>query len=277
MTVRPVPFAAPFTLLQAQQAGVSRAQVRQWLEHGSVVRIAHGVYSPDASLADLHERMVPRLAVARGSRAVSFESAAAIHGLWTPRNMTARCSQPMRIERIPDEHIVEINGFAVPSAAWTAINLARFQQLPNALIAIDSALRAGVTRDELMALAHALAANPGGAGLIRAVVEGNVLAESALESWSRGLFVDAGLPRPVLQHVVVVDGRRYRVDLAWIEQRIIGEADGEGKFVDKQAEKELRLRQALIQKRGWHFVRFGWIDVTGRTRDFVEHLRRLLG
>lgn len=228
-------------------------------------------------MLDLHERLVPRLAVARGSRAVSFESAAAIHGLWTPRNLTARNTRPMRLERIPETHVEHISGLAVPSAAWTAINLARFQELPNALIAVDSALRAGITRGELLSLAHALAANPGGSGLVRAVTEGSALAESALESWSRGLFVVAGLPRPVLQHEVVVDGRRYRVDFAWIEQRIIGEADGEGKFVDKQAEKELRLRQALVQKRGWHFVRFGWIDVTGRTRDFTEHLRRLLG
>jgi very-short-patch-repair endonuclease len=57
-------------------------------------------------------------------------------------------------------------------------------------------------------------------------------AESPWETWIRYLSLRAGLPSPRTQLPVEVDGRRYRVDLGWAEDRVLVEFDGRVKYVD---------------------------------------------
>jgi very-short-patch-repair endonuclease len=70
-----------------------------------------------------------------------------------------------------------------------------------------------------------------------------------------------------------------RVDFAWLEQGVVGEADGRVKYADRnavrviEAEKE---RQARLEALGLVVVRWGWRDLEGATPPMVERVREAL-
>lgn len=119
---------------------------------------------------------------------------------------------------------------------------------------------------------------PGVKALVQAVAEGNALSGSALESWSRGLMIRHGLPSPVLQHPIRVAGRTVYPDFIWLEQRVIGEADGSDKYgtsgADVYAEKR---RQAELQAAGYLLYRWGWPEVRDDVLPWIHGLCRALG
>ena len=82
--------------------------------------------------------------------------------------------------------------------------------------------------------AGAARAGPGCAAAALVVGRADPRAESWLESVSRWWLAEAGLPRPALQQRFA-DGRgsvRARVDFWFPEQRVVGEADGEGEYAE---------------------------------------------
>lgn len=68
-------------------------------------------------------------------------------------------------------------------------------------------------------------------------------------------LVLAGLPTPVLQHPVTVEGRRYELDLAYPELRITIEYDGIEHRTQRRARRDLR-READLVHLGWTILRF---------------------
>lgn len=86
--------------------------------------------------------------------------------------------------------------------------------------------------------------------------------ESPFESWSRGWILGSSLPLPeVNAEVVGASGRRYFGDFVWRSRRLIGEADGLGKYGStpheiRAAMKAERRRQADLEAAGWMFVRW---------------------
>ncbi len=65
-------------------------------------------------------------------------------------------------------------------------------------------------------------------------------AESRPEARLYRLIVDAGLPAPVQQHWVDVDGERYRLDLAYPALRVAVEYDGAGRVLPRRVRDESR-------------------------------------
>jgi hypothetical protein len=107
----------------------------------------------------------------------------------------------------------------------------------------------------------------------------DLASESPLESRSRGWMVLEGLPRPELAYDVRGrSGRRYFADFAWPRLRILGEADGSGKYgadaddVTAALRRE-RRRQRDLEDAGWTVVRW---DSTEDRREVCARLRRVL-
>ena len=74
-------------------------------------------------------------------------------------------------------------------------------------------------------------------------------AESSGESWTRIEIVDRGLPTPVPQHWVHVDGvPTYRLDLAYPHARVAIEYDGQ-EFHTSPADRERDARAATVVAR----------------------------
>jgi len=105
--------------------------------------------------------------------------------------------------------------------------------------------------------------------------------ESPLESRSGVVMHRHGIPVPVPQ-VLIRDRRGAavgRVDFAWLERSVVGEADGRTKYRDGdgiatiEAEKE---RQARLEALGLVVVRWSAPHLIGEPPPMVERLRHAL-
>nr|WP_246214898.1 DUF559 domain-containing protein [Modestobacter muralis] len=98
-----------------------------------------------------------------------------------------------------------------------------------------------------------------------------------MESVLRWLLHEARLPRPALQHRVVDDrGRLIGVgDLAWPDQKVVVEFDGEVHRERRVFVNDLRRQNRLVLE-GWTVLRFTSADVLGRPQDVVTTVARAL-
>lgn len=150
-----------------------------------------------------------------------------------------------------------VHGVQLTDPVRTALELARWvPTLTEKVAAVDAlAYRCGVTVDAVRALArvHLGAHHSRGLETVLALVNG--LAESPMESRIRTAIVLGGLPAPVPQHPVSLDGRRYRLNLAYPELRLAIEYDGELHRSQLRAHADL-LREADLTRLGWTVLRF---------------------
>lgn len=133
---------------------------------------------------------------------------------------------------IPDEHVVEVDGWRCSSVPWTLADIAR-RRLPGpAVAAIDAALRRRtVTRAQVSAAISAQSSQH----RVRArwsLAFADGLSESVGESRSRVAIAILGFPPPRLQVEVDTRAGRFRADFGWeIEGRLLlGEFDGVVKY-----------------------------------------------
>jgi hypothetical protein len=265
---------------------------------------------------DLHVgRLRAALLVVADDAVVSHDSAAAVHRQWLPGPLcsTVHLTQPgepgrlahdMRIHRsrLPAGLVTVVDGIPVTTIARTAVDVARGHRLPEALLVLDGAARRlavdrfGVDeanlRDRrqraslhapvvglLTAAYDSVRAWPGSVVVREALALVDLASESPLESRSRGWMVLEGLPRPELAYEVRGrSGTRYFADFAWPRLRVLGEADGSGKYgadadgVTAALRRE-RRRQRDLEDAGWTFVR--WDSTEGR-RQVCARLGRVL-
>jgi hypothetical protein len=93
----------------------------------------------------------------------------------------------------------------------------------------------------------------------------DTLAGSPMESVLRWLIHEAGLPRPVLQHVIRDAAGVFlgQVDLAWPEHRVVVEFDGDLHRERSVFVHDLRRQNGIVLA-GWQVLRFTSADVLGR-------------
>lgn len=230
--------------------------------------------------------------------AASHESAGLLNEQWIPGPLSAvvhvtisgqaeRWSAGLRVHssRLPEEFVTIVGGSRTTTIARTGIDLARGRSLPHALVAIDGAYRRLVEahrpragrelrertvppevhaaiREELESAFAVTWSWPGTRSVRAALDLVEPASESAFESWSRGWILAVGLPVPVVNaEVVGHSGTSYFGDFVWRSRRLIGEADGVGKYGTNPAEvraalKAERARQADLEAAGWRFVRW---------------------
>lgn len=128
------------------------------------------------------------------------------------------------------EQVVIVEGLPVTSLARTVVDCALTLHPLEALVIVDSALRLGVRREDLLKM---LAARTGRRGIRQAqlVVElGEVGAQSAWETWVRYEILRAGLPRPTTQMAVRTDRGLFHTDLGYPQWAFGIEFDGLVKY-----------------------------------------------
>lgn len=283
-------------------AGLSARQIRRLVVAGALAQLRTGVYirtpgaagAPEYSqAADVLLPLAAALAVT-GSRSVgSHQTAAAVHSLSLPGRLP---SPLIHVTRAPDgcgsrnrrrpgvlvhnaalpaEHVTKCRGVPVTSVARTVIDLARTLPFAEGVAVADSALRDTQTSPD--ELAAALAHCPRWPGIQRArrvISFADPLAESVLESISRALFHEHGLPPPELQvWVGDEDDIAGRVDFLWRRYRTIAEADGAIKYTrPAQAMAQLN-RDARLRDAGFEVVHFTWPEITRVPAQVVAAIR----
>ncbi len=309
----------PWRLHSLLDSGWTGSQVRQAVVAGRLVRLSRGVLDVPRSGASEGTAMAARvrgaLLSAGPSAAASHSSAGVLHGLWVPTRgdqlvHLTRPGEPDRLDHgvrihgsgLPDGHVTLVDGLRATSIERTAIDCARGRFLGDALMVLDSAgrlvaasggyeervlrespaVRAEATRLARTRLSAVLAfqyAWPGTAVARDAVRHLDVASESPLESWSRGLMIESGLPLPELAFAVRgASGMLYFADFAWPALRVLGEADGTAKYGRRsddvaRAVRLERRRQRDLEDAGWTVVRW---DSTEPPRAVVTRLRAVL-
>lgn len=256
-----------------------------------VHRVRRGTYVPsavwDAAPDDERYRLraVAAAHASDGAAAVlSHWSAAVVHGL----PLVGRRDDRVHVVRGPASggrsegevarhtyddpvHPVVVDGVRATPVARTIVDLARLAGVMPGVVAGDHAVREGLTT--VGDLAREVAAvRPGGRGVRAArdvVAWVDARSESPGESLSRVRMAEAGLSRPVLQHVVRdARGDIGRVDFWWEDVQVVGEFDGRLKYrvadpatdaVEDVVWRE-KLREDRLRATGARVVRWTWQD-----------------
>ena len=186
--------------------------------------------------------------------------------------------------------VAVVSGLRVTTPLRTAMDCAFDLSVRESLPIIDSALRAvcrpdrrtrGATTPVPVAEACARLAQMvehqgprRGAHRARvAVALADPLAESPGESVLRWAVAAAGLPDPVTQRPVAVDGRTYFLDLGLEEFVFDWEFDGLGKTATPEDLRAEKRRELSLRRIGWDVQRFEWRELFAPERL----VRRMLG
>ncbi|MEZ5117082.1 MAG: hypothetical protein R2737_12525 [Candidatus Nanopelagicales bacterium] len=194
---------------------------------------------------------------------------------------------------VPREHRTVVAGLPVTTVPRTAVDVAAALPLLRALPVVDAAMRrlclgtarvepgsvagrllvldprvVGAAREQLRTTLDEAGVSRGRRRAIQALEVADPAAENGFESVSRAHVLRAGLPRPEVGYPVLgADGRRYWADLAWPDLRVLGEADGHGKYADIAALHAEKDRQESLERAGWRVVRWTWSEL-----DRTPHL-----
>jgi hypothetical protein len=274
----------PITIREAEQAGVTRSQLRG----SSWRRVGHGRYvwaaSADEPLVELRaiiERL-PRGAV------FSHQTAAWLHGLDIDRTAPADVIVPgesgfsrraginVHRDRLNRSDVTRRHRLPVTSPARTCLDVARELPLTEGVVAVDMALHRKLVR--LGELRQRLDRDSGKRGVRRGreVLElAEPLSESPMESRLRMVLVLGGLPRPEAQ-VTLRDGLRFlgRADLYYPEARLCIEYDGS---THRESLESDDLRQNRLVSAGYKLLRYTAPQVYSHPGEIVAEVRGLLG
>lgn len=264
--------------------GWSRRELDAALHSGALRRIARDRYTtaPQATLADEHLLLVRAIADSIGPRAAfSHATAALLHELTVPPLLFERVhlTHPDRthgrrdgnvhvhMAALADEHVTTIDGLPCTGLARTAADVALGVDRLWGVTIADQALNRGVDRAELLA---SVSPHRRGMTRLRSVAQlADGLAGSPLESRSRVLLAEAGVPRPELQfRIADASGWFALGDFAWPEFGLIGEADGKIKYgallrdgeSSADAVMAEKAREQRIHDLGWRVVRWSWLE-----------------
>lgn len=175
--------------------------------------------------------------------------------------------------------VEEVDGVMVTTALRTALDLACNLQRRDALAAVDMFLRMhNLTCEQLD---RELPRFRGRRGVVQArelirLADGRP--ESVRESWVKLALVDAGLPLPDCQVWVDRDGiATYRLDFAYLAQRVAIEYGGEAFHSSVEDRERDRRRRAWLREQGWTVVVVRNGDFSGPALDgWIRRVREAL-
>jgi Protein of unknown function (DUF559) len=267
--------------------------VTDWhLRHRDVSRTSRDTYLPRTAVDDVRARVGAVLMGAPASAVVSHLTAARLWGLEVPlvaddlrvhitvppgTRLRHRADRRVHCTALPDTLVAHRAGVRVTSPGRTWLDLAAVLPAAALLAVTDQMLARRYPEQGFVRL---LATGRGVRGIRtarRVLPVADARSGSPMESVLRWLAHEAGLPAPVLQHVVRDAAGAFlgRVDLAWPEHRVLVEFDGDvhrerGVFVN-----DVR-RQNLLVLAGWTVLRFTSADVLGRPERVLRVLRTAL-
>lgn len=271
-----------FSRRQAREAGSSRADIERNLRTGRWERAGWGLLQVAGRSSRDGDDVVRALLNAPGGAVVGYESAALVHGwdllclprkplLITPPGGRGGASVP-----IAEDDICWIGIVPVTRPARTALDIACRGYSEAAVAAIDSAMRSQqVSAGELTEL-FATSRRRGIQAARRVLQMSDPMCGSVPETQARLLFASRGLPEPVSQLVIPVDGVHYRVDFAWPAARLVVEIDGYGPHSGREAFQYDRTRQNALVNAKWKVLRFTVADIRNDPDRVIAEILKAL-
>jgi hypothetical protein len=265
---------------------MSRSSLDGHISAGAILRVWHGVYS--LSPPSVTDRLAG-LDMLTGKKIVAcMGTAAQLYGFDTEKDDRIHVLDPgvrlrptanLAVHQRTGAPLGHVAGRLVTAPAWTAVEVARTLRRPRALATLDAALHRGVcTRGEL---GSAIDEQKGRRGIvkIRELIEhADGRAESPMESEARLVFIDGGLPKPVLQYEILDRcGDLWRVDFAWPSAMVVAEYESMQWHANAASLKHDRIKLARLQECGYSVVPIVVDDVRRRPSDLVGRIFYHLG
>jgi very-short-patch-repair endonuclease len=280
-----------FTTEQVLTAGLSPDQVTYRLRTGRWERLGKGVYRLTGAPKSPESHLFAATVIHRG--VASHRSAAWLHGLEqgvlpvevSAELRTGHRRHGARVHRTADlspSDVTMVRGIRTTDATRTCIDMGARLGEAQLHRLVDRALHKGLTTEDRLVRRFLQLARRGRDGIatVRSVLElispELGLVESDLETLLVRLLNAAGLPPPDRQVTVHTAGQQFRLDFAYVAQKIAVECDGFGTHGTRHAFEDDRRRQNLLVLAGWRVLRFTWRQVTGSPDWVAAQVRRAL-
>lgn len=268
-----------------RRGGHTYGQLRAARDRGELKHFWRGM---DVVASLTTDELTRARAAQRAVRAgiLSGPTAARVHGLSIDRRLDDEITVPppaspprtrngLRIvaRNLPPGQVVSRGDLQLTDLPLTTADLLRLQKPAEALWILDQAYARGLTDIDIAPFLLR-----GARGVVQArrlLPLGDQRSESALETALRLLWLGAGLPKPVLQWIVLGHSGTFvaRTDFGWPDSGVIAEADGRAVHEAPAALLADRIRQNALAELGLTVLRFTWQDVwltPGRTIDTVR-------
>ncbi|ETZ75751.1 hypothetical protein L831_4970 [Mycobacteroides abscessus MAB_082312_2272] len=216
---------------------LSAKRISSLIRDGHLHRPWHGVYTLPNPTVEIQLRALDLVADAHVP--VCMGTAAASYGFDTERDGVLHVINPVPGQLRPRPNLVVhqrlgaplryVDGRLTTAPDWTAIEIARTLRPSRAIGTLDAALRSGHCSPG--GLRHATRMQAGRRGIVHVrdlLTHADGRSESPMESETRLLFIDSGVPAPELQATICDRyGTAWRVDFLWRSARLIGEYDSD--------------------------------------------------
>lgn len=278
---------------QAIALGMSKRTLARRVETNQLVAIAPGILALPGAIQT--ERGLLRAAAAGIGAVASHQSAARLHGLDLRDTLTVSVTVPVRrSNRFHTVVVHESTDLAANETTWiegipvtdpprTLIDLATVASRYDLANLVDEAVRRRLTTYDAAAIRLEAIARKGKPGVVklRDVLESRQSkpkeTDSNFEMRVLRLLTTNGLPAPSPQFrppwLRAINGR---VDFAYIDKRVIVEADSKRWHDSPEAFQRDRERDNLAQIAGWTILRFTWSDLIERPSYLVATVREAL-
>ncbi|MFF1252965.1 hypothetical protein ACFVYC_10795 [Pseudarthrobacter sp. NPDC058329] len=277
--------------------GLTPSELAKRVKAGALVRIRHGVYTDGAAWRAMKAWEQYRLRVQ--AAAETFEkptifarhSAASVWGTptvglhppveaLTLKNDGGRSRAGVRRHFAAPAglSVVRREGLLVTDRIRTVLDLAAFTPFNEAVAPLDHVLRPdtarrlpALTKTELEAGIGSIYSDAAGRRIRAAIAFADPASGSAGESLSRALIHLAGFETPVLQHRISdAAGLVGYTDFYWKRSKVVGEFDGEEKYMKAEYLQGRTASQAVVMEKkrenriralGINVVRWDWADL----------------
>src|SRR4051794_17460796 len=167
-----------------------------------------------------------------------------------------------RASGLTRQHRTHVRGIPCLSVSRLLVELAGSEQPPAVEAAFERAERRGLIRPDLI---ERMAYNRPGAQTLRGLLATHRPRSGATRSLlERRLLAGIrrhGLPEPVVNGILEIDGTIIEPDLMWPRERVLVELDGLDTHGTKSAMRRDRKRDRRTLLAGWVSLRFTWDDI----------------
>jgi len=284
------------TVQQATESGLTVAQIKHLVRSGILDRPERGVVRVVGVPSTWMQGQRIAALRAGSDAATSHRSAARLLQLdgseWPQIELTGPLGHRRRPRRgrlyestdLERRDLVSRHGLWVTNATRTLVDLGAVVSEAQLEMALDDALRRGLTTHDRLWTAIARLGRPGRSGVpqLRDLLVGRGDVEGLTDTGFETLLLRAlrhhGLPRPTTQHELFDDDGEFvmRFDAAYLVEKVGVEADSKRWHgTDSRFESD-REQRAVATALGWSVIPVTWRQVTTRPAWVGETVARTL-
>lgn len=266
------------TRQELERYGLSRREIDGLVKSGALVRAHRGVYRLPGSTASLQQRAYAA-ARACGPRAVvSQRSAAELWGLVKPAKGPIHVTIPYGRKAVHDGIVVHRTLY-LPRTDVTELIPIPITRVPRTIADLPKLLREEALdeaiRRRLITPFDVLGYN---AALDKLALDrlGHGAPEMKIERLAVAALKEAGLPSAERQHKVWIDGKEYRIDLAYPHHKIAIELEGEAPHWGRDRWQSDHDRRNALELDDWRQLSYTWWDARHEPDKLGSQVSRLL-